>query len=250
MISRRGLLVLGAAALLPRSVVSQQSQVPALHFSALAAGAPLPSWLEPINFGGKAKPTQYSLVEDEGRVVLQARAESSASGLARSLRVDPARLPVLAWRWKTRRLLERSNISTKEGDDFPLRLYVTFDLDPSTLPFSERLQISLGRAVWGDRLPVAALCYVWDNRAPPETIVPNAYTGRVRMVVADSGAASLGKWVLHRRNVAEDYRRAYEITAGGKVPEVASVIVSVDTDNTGDSAESWFGDVEFRTPGA
>jgi hypothetical protein len=242
-VSRRGLLALGAAALLPRSAVSQEGQVPALRFSALSAGAPLPSWLEPITFGGKARPTQYALVEDEGRVVLQARAESSASGLARTLRVDPARLPFLSWRWKTRRLLERSNIATKDGDDFPLRLYVTFDLDPATLPFGERLQISLGRAVWGDRLPVAALCYVWDNRAPPDTIAPNAYTGRVRMVVADSGAASLGRWVSHRRNVAEDYRRAF----GGKVPEVASIIVSVDTDNTSDSAESWFGDIEFNS---
>ena len=212
-----------------------------MRFSALGAGAPLPPWLEPIAFGGKAKSTQYSFVEDEGRVVLHARADSSASGLARAMRVDLARLPVLAWRWKTRKLLARSDIATKEGDDYPLRLYVTFDLDPASLPFGERLRITLGRAVWGDRLPVAALCYVWDNRAPPDSIVPNAYTGRVRMVVADSGAASLGRWVSHRRNVAEDYRRAF----GAAAPAVASVIVSADTDNTGDSAESWFGDVEF-----
>ena len=176
MVTRRALFALGAAALLPRSAASQENAPAALRFSALSAGAPLPAWLEPITFGGKAKPTQYSLVEDEGRVVLQARAESSASGLARSLRVDPAKLPFLSWRWKTRKLLERSNIATKEGDDFPLRLYVTFDLDPATLSFGERMQISLGRAVWGDRLPVAALCYVWDNRAPVDTIAPNAYT--------------------------------------------------------------------------
>jgi len=241
-VTRRALFALGAAALLPCPAFPQDSQAPALRFSALAAGAPLPSWLEPITFGGKARPTQYSLVDDEGRTVLRAKADSSASGLARTLRADPARLPILSWRWKTLNLLSRGDIATKEGDDYPLRLYVTFDLDPATLPFGERLQISLGRAVWGDRLPVAALCYVWDNRAPPDTIVANAYTGRVRMVVADSGPAALGKWVSHRRNVLDDFRRAF----GGTAPAVASVIVSADTDNTGDSAESWFGDIEFR----
>ena len=98
------------------------------------------------------------------------------------------------------------------------------------------------RALWGEQLPLAALCYVWDTRAPQDTIAPNAYTERVQMVVADSGAALVGRWVERVRDVAADHRRAF----GAEAPPVNAVVVSVDTDNTGESAESYFGDIEFR----
>jgi hypothetical protein len=205
---------------------------------------PLPEWLEHQAIAGRSRHTEYALVEDEGRTVLRARAEASTSGLARALRVDPRTHPILAWRWKVARLVAGGDIASRHGDDFAARLYVTFELDPASLGVGERMQLALARAIWGERLPLAALCYVWDNRAAPGTIVPNAYTDRVRMVVVDSGKAQLGRWVERSRDIAEDYRRAF----GGEPPPVNGVIVSVDTDNTGERAESWFGDVEFRSP--
>jgi hypothetical protein len=42
--------------------------------------------------------------------------------------------------------------------------------------------------------------------------------------------------------VADDFRRAFGIEA----PAVNSVIVSADTDNTGETAETYYGDIEFR----
>jgi hypothetical protein len=113
-------------------------------------------------------------------------------------------------------LIARSDLATKAGDDFPARLYVVF-----------------GRR---------ALCYVWDSRRPVGTIAPNAYSDRVQMVVADSGAALLGRWAARERNVAEDFRRGF----GTEPPLTSGVVVSADTDNTGESAESYFGDIEFR----
>jgi hypothetical protein len=246
MISRRRLLGLGALLLLPRAAGAQADVVAAMRFSELAGGAPLPDWLEPVTFGGKAKPTEFALVEDEGRTVLRARARASASGLARTLRVDPAAYPILAWRWKAANLVEHGDLRKKEGDDYALRLYVTFDLDPSVLSLGDRMRLSLARAIWGSRLPVAALCYVWDARAEQGTIAPNVYTDRVRMVVADSGPGAVGRWVSHERDVAADFKLAFGMPA----PSVASVIVSADTDNTGESAESWFGDIEFRARAA
>jgi Protein of unknown function (DUF3047) len=240
-ISRRGFLAAGAATLLPQRASAREDGIPALRFAGLAPGAPLPDWLEPVDFGARVKPTEFALVPDDGRTVLRALARASASGLARSLRVNPAEHPVLAWRWKAANLVARGGLGTREGDDFALRLYVTFDLDPAALPLGDRMRLSVARALWGDRLPTAALCYVWDPRAAPGTIVPNAYTDRVRMVVADSGPAQLGRWVAHERDVTEDYRRAFGMAA----PQVTSVIASADTDNTGETVESWFGDAAF-----
>lgn len=241
MIARRAFLAAGAAACVPLGARAQPEEVEALAFSRLSAGAPLPAWLEPVTFGGTPA-AEFALVEDEGSTVLRVRARGAASGLARALRVDPATHPVLEWRWKATRLVESGDLARKEGDDYAARLYVTFDLPAAELALGERLRIALARALWGERLPLAALCYVWDARAPVGTIALNAYTDRVRMVVADSGPALLGRWVARRRDLAEDFRRAF----GRPAPPVTGVIVSADTDNTGESVETYFGDVRFQ----
>ena len=241
MTTRRALLALAAAALLP-GASRAQAPAEALRFSALRPGAALPDWLVPQQFEKIPRHTEFTLVEDEGKTVLRARADASASGLARALRVDPRTHPLLAWRWKVLNLPARGDLATRAGDDYAARLYVTFDLDPSSLPLGERISLSIARAVWGARLPLAALCYVWETRAPVGTFAPNAYTDRVRMVVAESGTRHLGRWVAHERNVAEDYRRAF----GAEPPAINGVVVSADTDNTGERTESYFGDAEFR----
>jgi hypothetical protein len=185
----------------------------------LKPGARLPDWLKPVTFWNRPRHTEFALAADEGRTVLRARANASTSGLAREIAVDPRRIPLLAWRWKVMTLLSKSDMTTKEGDDFPARLYLSFD--------NHR----------------RSLCYVWDARQPVGTIAANAYSDRVQMVVAASGAAQLGRWVMLERDWAADYRRAF----GGEAPTAEGVIVSADTDNTGESAESYFGDVVFRS---
>jgi hypothetical protein len=211
---RRAFLAL-AAALLPCGAQSQAA-IEAMRFSALQPGAALPDWLKPQSFPSLPRHTDFALVSEEGRTVLRARAVASTSGLSRELRVDLRGHPLLAWRWKVMNLIAKSDLATRSGDDFPARLYVVF-----------------GRR---------ALCYVWDSRQPVGTIVPNAYSDRVQMVVADSGAALLRRWVARERNVAEDFRRGF----GEEPPVTSGLVVSADTDNTGETAESYFGDIEFR----
>ena len=174
--------------------------------------------------------------------MLRARAQASTSGITRALRVDPATHPIVAWRWKVPALVQKGDLATKEGDDFAARFYVTFDLDPERLPVGERMKIGLARMLYGPDVPVAVLCYVWDRTAPVGTFAPNAYTDRVRMIVVDSGSANVGRWVAHERDVAADFQRAF----GQPAPAVNGVIVSTDTDNTGETVEAFYGDASFR----
>jgi len=215
--SRREVLVFCLAGFFPGEAEAQ-TLLEAMPFSSLKPGTALPEWLRPVTFRNRPRHTEFALVEDEGRTVLRARSNAATSGLAREIAIDPGRAPVLAWRWKVMNLIAKSDMATKEGDDFPARLYLSF----------ERNQ--------------RALCYVWNGRRPVGTTMPNPYSERVRMIVAESGAARLGRWVAHERDWAADYRRAF----GSEAPQTESVIVSVDTDNTGESAESYFGDVVFR----
>jgi hypothetical protein len=101
-VKRRRFLAAAALGLLPGAGRAVEP-VHAMHFSALAAGAPLPSEFRAYAFAGQEKRTQYQLVEDDGRTVLRARAEASTAGVIRDLAVDPATHPVLAWRWKATR---------------------------------------------------------------------------------------------------------------------------------------------------
>ncbi|HEX2649620.1 MAG TPA: DUF3047 domain-containing protein [Burkholderiales bacterium] len=190
-----------------------------MPFSSLKPGAALPDWLKPVTFWNRPRHTEFTLVADQGGTVLRARANASTSGLARELAIDPRRTPLLAWRWKVMSLISKSDMASKEGDDFPARLYVTFDN------------------------PRRSLCYVWDARRAVGTIAANAYSERVQMVVAASGAAQLARWVTLERDWTADYRRAF----GAQAPAADGVVVSADTDNTGESAESYFGDVVFRS---
>jgi hypothetical protein len=207
----------------------------------LAATAP-PGWAVQT-LPKVQRQTFYDLVPENGTIVLRARADASASSLRHGLFVDPKAMPTLRWRWRwrTERVLQGGDMTTKEGDDYAARLYVFFDRDPETMSFKERTLLKLGRARYGDQLPAAALCYVWDNRHPVGTIMDNAYTPFVAMVVASSGDAQVGRWQTLQRDVREDYKRAFNTDP----PRIIGVAVSVDTDNTGESTTTWFGDIEF-----
>ena len=209
-------------------------------FSSSAPGATLPAPWKLTALAGIANHTKYELVRDGDAVVLRAEAQASMSGVAHPLKLEVRAYPLIEWRWKVVSLLKKSDIATKAGDDYPARVYVLFDYDIRKLPFSLRARIRLSRLAGAD-VPLAALCYVWDGKAAAGTSVWSAYTDRVRMIVAESGGANLGKWVTVRRDVAADFRAAF----GEEPPAVSGVALVTDTDNTGESATAYYGDIRF-----
>jgi len=239
MVSRRGFLAAGAAALLPRFARAAQD-VDALHFSALAPGAPLPADYRTFAFSGVPR-TQFTAIADDGRTVLRARADASMAAIVRTVNIPSARRPELEWRWKVLQLPAHGNLATREGDDFAARLYVAFNLPLGALPLGTRVGVWLARLAYGNDVPAAALCYVWAAGSPAGTIAPSAFTDRVQMVVVDSGADGVGQWRTYRRDVVADYERAF----GAPAPAISGVAVACDADNTGSRAEAWFGDVRF-----
>lgn len=223
------------------SCAAKAAEAPVLApFSAAAPGASLPAPWKLTTLPRIGRHTRYSLVRDGDAVVLRADAEASMAGVAHPLKLDVRAHPVIEWRWKILNLLTKSDIATKTGDDYPARVYVLFDYDIRKLPFSVRAKIRLAR-LYGADVPLAALCYVWDGKAAAGTSVWSAYTDRVRMIVAESGGANLGKWVTIRRDVAADFRAAF----GEDPPAISGVVLATDTDNTGESATAFYGDIRF-----
>jgi hypothetical protein len=200
----------------------------------------LPEGWKPLTFKKIPKPTVYELVTDDSAVVVKAISDAAASGLTREVRIDPAVFGVVQWRWKVENLLTRSDVTRKSGDDYPARLYITFEYDPDKVSFGRRLKYKAGRALFGD-IPIAALNYIWDTKTPMGTVVDNAFTDFAKMIVVESGAAKVGLWVEESRNVYEDYKQAF----GEDPPMINGVAIMTDTDNTRERAVAYYGDIRF-----
>lgn len=209
-------------------------------FSRMTEGGTVDGW-RPLKPSPRAPETQYRLVADAGRTVLRAEARGSMSGLIHAIRVDTRRFPLLRWRWKIAAPVAGADMRTRAGDDYAARVYVMFDYPLSRLPFSTRMKMKVAESVYGQKLPAAAINYVWDNRQPVGTVRPNAYTERARMIVARSGAAGAGAWVTETRDLRADFLAAF----GEQAPDVVAVAIATDTDNTGGQALAWYGDLEF-----
>lgn len=210
-------------------------------FSSAIPGGPLPGSWKLVTLAKIKRQTRYLLVRDADTTVLRADAEASMASVMHPLNFDPRDYPVVEWRWKITHLLRKSNIATKAGDDFPARFYVLFDYDIARLPFATRTKIRVARALFGEEVPLAVLCYVWDGKAIQGATAWSAYTDRVRVIVAQSGDAQVNQWVTIRRNIVDDFRAAF----GEDPPRVSGVAVATDTDNTGESATAFYGDIRF-----
>ncbi len=201
----------------------------------------LPEPWRVVTINDRIKPTEYRAATVDGVSAFEAQADGSMALLARPLEVDLNATPVLCWRWRVERVLEKADMATKAGDDYAARVYVAFSLPPEAMSFGVRAQLRLGRAIFGDLLPDAALNYVWDNRYPVGTEKPNAYTDRTRMVVLQTGPERVGQWVTERRDVRADVVRAF----GSDRARPTLLAVAADTDNTGERARSAFADLQF-----
>jgi hypothetical protein len=210
-------------------------------FSASQVGTALPDGWKPLTFMKIPKHTSYEVVKDGGVTIVKAVSEAAASGLIKPVVIDPKEYPIVRWRWKITNVLQRSDMALKEGDDFPARLYITFEYDPDKVSFGKKLKFKAWQALFGD-IPIAALNYIWDTKTPVGTIVENAYTDFAKMVIVESGTQKVGMWVDEERNIYEDYKKAF----GEEPPMINGVAIMSDTDNTNESATAYYGDIVFQ----
>ena len=211
-------------------------------FSAAKEHGSFPSGWKPLTFSKIREHTQYFLVKDGDEVVIKAVSERSASGLIREISVDPTEYPIVEWRWKVENILKKGDVSRKEGDDYPARLYITFEYDSTKVGFFDKAKYEAAKLLHGQYPPIATLNYIWANKAPVGTIVPNPYTDHSQMIVTQSGTDKLNQWVIQERNILEDYQRAF-----GEAPsKISGVAIMTDTDNTQESAVAYFGDIVLK----
>ncbi|GAB6067359.1 DUF3047 domain-containing protein [Methylothermus subterraneus] len=176
--------------------------------------------------GWKAKrfagETRYRLVPLDGKTVLKAQSQASASGLYREMSVDLRRTPYLNWCWQVVEPLPPLPETSKAGDDYAARIY---------------LVKQGGLAFWKTK----ALNYVWSSSQPLESLWPNAFAGRsVMMLAVRTGRSS---WRCEKRDVPADWRRAF----GEELTRLDAVALMTDSDNSKRQTAAYYGDIWFSS---
>ena len=167
--------------------------------------------------------TEYSIVEQDGRVVLLANSVGSASVLGRKIKIDLTKTPYVNWSWKVERGLPKMDETAKSGDDFAARLYFVK---------------SGGIAIWNTK----ALNYVWAGSQLRDTSWPNAFEPDNSIMHAVRGSWDpTGVWKEEKRNVREDFKKSF----GKDIKSINAVAIMTDTDNTGLRARAVYGDIYF-----
>ena len=167
------------------------------------------------------------IVADNGQPVLRLRSKGETSTISRDLRgsVDLDETPILEWSWKVITLPSGGNACQKSTDDEAAQVYIAW----LRAPESVRSRM---------------IGYVWDSTAPVGTICKSEKLGTVTYIVVRSGSDGLGKWIPERRNVVEDFRRIY----GERPDKPNALALSIDSDDTRSSAESFIGPTVFMQP--
>ena len=192
----------------------------------------------------KNKPlTHFDIVPMDGQRVLRVDADHSYANLVHDLPgIALAPGTQLRWRWRLDQPLSETDLRHRAGDDSPLKVCALFDMPLEKIGFVERNLLRVARSASGEKLPAATLCYVWDATLPAGTLLNNAFTQRLRMIVLDSGELHLGQWFTHTQDLAADLRRAFG-NESATLPPLDAVLVGADSDNTAGHSLGYVGDV-------
>ena len=165
--------------------------------------------------------------EANGNHYLKVKSSNSYSGKGVYLNFSPEECPLVSWRWKIGNIVERADITQKEGDDAAAKLYVIFDGPSFWNPLDKRI-----------------LVYVWDNVAPVGAVLNNAWLPeKERMIIVESGKANVGQWVEEQVHLFADFQWAFP---GEEPGEVEGLAFLADTDNTQSQVTAGFDDLMIR----
>jgi hypothetical protein len=210
-------------------------------FSSASKEDTLPEHWSPLTFKNIERHTSYDLVQDSETAVIEAVSNGSSSGLTRKIEINPQEFPFISWKWKVSNTYQNGDVLQKSGDDYPARVYITFAYDPDKVGFWESVKFSSIKLFYGEYPPVSAINYIWASKAEKGLITPNPYTDRVKMIVIESGEEKANQWHSEKRNIVIDYKEAF----GEDPPNISGVAIMTDSDNTGESATAWYGDIVF-----
>lgn len=190
----------------------------------------------------KAKVTDYQLVHSGDTSYIMGMSNNSASGLIYSVNIDPREYPIIEWTWKVNTTNPESSLCKKKGDDFPVRIFITFEYPPSQLKVRDKLKYFAIKTFSRHQVPLRALNYVWTHEEEEGSMNPNPFTKWVYNISAEQGEERTGSWIMKTRNIYKDYKNAF----GEEPMRITGVAIMTDSDNTKVNSQGYYGDIVFK----
>ncbi len=202
--------------LLVESASASQLAIIVLNTLNWGAGHPPSDWQIKVVHG---KPEIAVCREDDGSC-LHLKSTKSSYALEHGVDVNPQETRFLTWRWKVTQLPAGGDFRRAATDDQAAQVLVAFT----------------------DR---RVLTYIWDTTAPKGTAQSASSIPLVHIfaVVCESGTSEANHWITETRDVAADYQQAY----GRPAPQIKGLRLQINSQHTGTAAESYFGEVAFRS---
>jgi hypothetical protein len=162
---------------------------------------------------------ELATIGDGNSRVLRFRSHKSSFALERGVDVDLTQYPLLSWSWKVTELPAGGDFRYPHTDDQAAQVLVAF----------------------ADR---HILTYIWDSSAPKGSWQSASHVPLIRIfaLVGHSGQEELNRWLSETHNVAQDYQKAFDLAPA----RVRGIRLQINSQHTGTSAESYFGDISFR----
>lgn len=194
---------------------------------------------EPLTFDKIEKHSTYEVKDS----ILIAKSDDSASGIKFKKNYNIFKYPVLKFAWKINNVFKKGDALDKDGDDYPIRIYVMFEYNPDKADFWQSVKYDLAKSIYGEYPPHSSLNYIWSNKIQENKIITSAYTDQAKMVVLDSADTYLNKYRVHEVNVLEDYVKAF----GENPPKNVSIAIMTDSDNTHEKSLSYIDYIEVKS---
>jgi hypothetical protein len=152
---------------------------------------------------------RFIVKSDSETTFLQASSKNSSGNLiTRINHIDLEKTPYLEWEWRAKKLPNGADGRYARGDDQAMGIYVGT----------------------GSLLSKKVISYHWDTDTPRGFEGTSKYAGgtvKVKWITLRNKTAEKNKWIVEKRNCAEDFKEAW-----GFVPEQIYLSVSCNSQYT------------------
>lgn len=197
------------------AAVSAPMAVVVLNPTAAPPGRLPDGWQLKVNHGTP----DLTVIGEGSTQVLRLKSRKSSFAIERGVDVDVTQYPLLTWNWKVSELPAGGDFRHASTDDQAAQVLVAF----------------------ADH---RVLTYIWDSSAPKGAWQSASSLPLLHIfaLVCRSGPQELNRWLPETHNLAQDYHSAFNHAPA----HVKGIRLQINSQHTGSSAESYFGDISFR----
>lgn len=238
------LFLLIAIPIVPNISLAQHTSSPVSAF--IETFQSLKDW-QHLNLPGVRSPAIFEIAvptDIEGVLLalppqLHFLSNSSASALIYSSRLTFTDSSVLRWKWLVNKAPQTTDPTTKQGDDYAIRIYIIASNKNSALSTWDKMRLAFADK-FGEEKPGPTLGYVWTATTAKHRCNPSPYTSLVRLIAIQGEP---GSWSTEAVYPERDFRECF----GAPLSDTARIALMTDSDNSGTSSEGYVSSLTLET---